>query len=55
MGYLADCSKEDLMQPTSTACVCELDKSKKAQHWKINVHRAIDSVHVRVKLLTQTH
>ena len=56
--YLVDCSEEDPMQPTSTACVFELDKSKKAQQWKrkINVHRASDGVLlVRAKLLTQTH
>ena len=46
------------MQPTFTACVCELDKSKNAQHWKINGHRANDGfgvLFVRAKLLTQTH
>ena len=56
--YLVDCSKEDPMQPTSTACVCELDKSKKAQQWKrkINVHCASEGVlQVRAKLLTRTH
>ena len=44
--YLADCSEEDPMQPTFTACVCELREVEESPRLELknNVHRANDGV-----------